>query len=275
VEMDRLQNFRVRKSAGIWRLHGDQRMVETEGDVHVYRDLRNNCTMTGLEFIIQDNDSGNNGGAIDHFVVRGPGLPAGGLRYVSSGGGSWVIDGKPSGYHVMANSCAPSQPIPDSAIALIPDNAVYLITAYSSVDNSAEVNFPTGAIVDPSNTLANGSYSVQIEKRPPTLAEAIASTRFPTITAPATPDAFDNYIGGSLHIVAGNLNPNMYADVILERSTVNEGFSSDDTFQAPTSTGAIDTTLQLSTPSGGDTITYRRLLVGTSDNYRRSFMVGE
>jgi hypothetical protein len=279
IEQDRTKNFWVRKGLvdGVWRLAGNHRMLSAEGHVHTVRSLRNPvCTMTGLEFLIEDLDDTNNGGIeVDHFMVYGPGLPgtgaSGALRYnPPDTGGYWKLANQATPYFVMGNSCQGSQPISDARIAAIPDNASYLIVAYSSTDNTVRVNFPSGAIKRPGE-FADGAYVVTLDKRPLTLAEAVASTQFPTIVAP-TLSAFDTYTSGPLSISLSNMNPKMYADVRLQQNTVGNDFRDVDTWLAPTSGGLVSTTLSLTAAAPGDAITSRGFFVETQDSYRRTMM---
>jgi hypothetical protein len=274
IEQDRTKNFWVRKGVdGVWRLAGNHRMVSVEGHVHTVRSLRNPvCTMTGVEFLLEDlDDTNNNDIDVNHLMVYGPGLPGGAVRYnPPSNGGLWKLQGQSTPYFVMANSCQGTQPISDATIAAIPDNSTYLIVAYSSADNSARVNFPSGAIKRPGE-FANGAYAVTLEKRPFTLAEAVASTAFPTIAAP-TLNAFDAYTSGPLAISLTNMNPKMYADIRIQQNTAGNDYREVDTWLAPTSGGLVNTTLSLTAAAPGDAITSRGLYVETQDAYRRSLM---
>jgi hypothetical protein len=278
IEQDRTKNFWVRKGVdGVWRLAGNHRMLSAEGHVHTVRSLRNSvCTMTGLEFLIEDLDDTNNADIeVDHFMVYGPGLPgtgaSGALRYnPPANGGYWKLANQSTAYFVMGNSCQGSQPISDARIAAIPDNASYLIVAYSSADNTVRVNFPSGAIKRPGE-FADGAYVVTLDKRPLTLAEAVASTQFPTITAP-TLSAFDAYTSGPLAISLTNMNPKMYADIRIAQNTAGEDYREVEAWLAPASDGKVSTTLSLTAAAPGDAINYRGLFVETQDAYRRTLM---
>ncbi len=85
----------------------------------------------------------------------------------------------------MGNTCSMSQPVTDTAIAGIPDGAVYVAVAYDGGGN--RVDLPSG-VVNP-GAFANGAYVLNIDKRPLTVAEVEASTAFPKITSPASPAA--------------------------------------------------------------------------------------
>jgi hypothetical protein len=273
IEIARKLNYHMRKGVdGIWRLHGNQRVLETEGHVHLYRNS-NGCAISGIEFRIQDDNPANNGDAIDHIMVYGPGLPVNGLRFVPPTPGSdqpWVYSNVPnqlnSSYYRMADSCGTS-PVSDAVIAAIPDGAAYGFIPYSSVDNSVRANFPAAG--------ANaGRYWTNIQKRPLTLAEVIASTQFPTIT---TPDltTFASYVSGSLLISGSGFVSNTFTDFILEQNTASGNFrSADDTEQVASNSGTASTTLSLAASAANDAITSRSVRIATKDVYRRTFMSG-
>jgi hypothetical protein len=213
---------------------------------------------TGLEFDIEDDNLGNDGGAIAYILVTGPGLPNGGLRYVPPAtGGEWKIDGQPSAYYTMANSCnSGAQPVSDSAIAAIPDDAVYTYTAFNSAD--VKVNFPSG------------TYGVKVQRRPLTLAEANAAT-FPTITSPASIAAFSSYASGAITIAGNNMNASKYAWVYLAQNTDTTDFREISADVAPAADGTLSTSLAL-TPAATGNINWRTIRVESKDAYRRNMM---
>src|SRR5215471_1120658 len=67
VEQDRVKNFWVRKVGDSgWKLQGDNRILSIGGHVHTFQGHRDGvCTLTGLEFLIEDMNSANNGIDID------------------------------------------------------------------------------------------------------------------------------------------------------------------------------------------------------------------
>jgi hypothetical protein len=274
IEMDRQKNFKIRKGTdGVWRLHGNRRVLVVEGRAQTVRSHGNaDCTLTGLEFKIEDLDSANNGGTIDHIAIFGAGLPAEGLRYdAPAAGGVWPVHGQSTPYYVMGNSCVASQAVSDSTIAAVPDNAFYAVVAYASTDNSVRIDFPSGAI-QRAGEFANGAYWLNIQKRPLTLAEAVASTAFPNITSPDSPATFSSYTSGALTITASGMNPNFYATAILEQDTVGGDFRETDAYISPNSDGNLSTSLSLTAAADGDGITWRDLRVATNDVYRRTMM---
>jgi hypothetical protein len=252
---------------GKWRWHGNQRAFEIDADVQMERRFGNQqCTTTGIWFWIEDYDDSNNGGGIDHFVITGPGLPPGGAVYTPpSSGGSWRLQGTGSAQFVMGrsgSSCESTPAFLESVIAGIPDNATYVFTAYSSADNTTKVNLP-GA--------ADGAYRMSIKKRPLTLAETVASTKFPTITSPASVEAFAAYAGGDLEIAASGIDPGAYADIWFNANTVNGVFQQVDAFPAPDDNGNISTTLSVEPPATGDRYTWRGLSVASTDADDRDY----
>jgi hypothetical protein len=259
---------------GKWRWHGNRRAFDIDADVQMERRFgAQPCTTTGMWFWIEDYDDSNNGGGIDHFVVTGPGLPEGGAVYLPSTGGPWPLQGTGSAQFVMGRSgsgCASTPAFLESVIAAIPDNSVYVFTAYSSADNSTKVNLP-GA--------ADGTYRMTIKKRPLTLAETLESTKFPTITSPASVEAFAAYAGGDLEIAASGIDPGFYADIWFNANTMNGGFQQIDAFPAPDADGNISTTLSLEPPAGGDQYNWLGLSVTSTDaddrDYATTYIVNQ
>jgi hypothetical protein len=267
IEQDHVTDWQiVRGSDGIWRFLGNQHVIDIGATAFAHRSMSSGCTTTGLSIGIGDVNSTNNGGAIDHILVFGPGLPATGLRYEPTPFG-WMNTSQNSPGYVMANSCLPSQPLSDAAIAAIPDDARYLFVAFSSSDNSTRLDFPSGAI--PSGPAA-GTYSTTVEKRPLTLAEVVASTSFAIFTAP-TAAAFTAYTSGPLTITATRLNPDFYAYAQVHLITASGTSRSVGSWQPPTSSGTLTTTVSLTPSAPGDAVTFRSLHVDTSDEFRRQF----
>jgi hypothetical protein len=262
IELDRLQNWRVRKGPdNVWRLHGNQRVLSLEGFAGMHKSTSSSqtCVGTGFNFNIENYDASNDGGVIHHIVVTGSGLPGGGLTYVPNNGGRWMIIGS-SGQtnYEMANSCASVQAVSDTAIAAIPDNAIYTITAYDSAN--AKVNFPTGT--------TNGTYALKIERRPMTLAEANASTAFPIAS---TLPEFPSFTSGTLTVNGTNLNPTKSAWIHLTQKTQLNDLARDVEVTAiPAADGTVSTSLSLNPLGTGDSITSRTLWIESTDAYRRN-----
>jgi hypothetical protein len=251
---------------GQWRWHGNQRAFDIDADVQMERVVgTHECTTTGIWFWIEDYDDANNGGEIDHFVITGPGLPPGGAVYTPPpSGGPWPLQGTGSAQFVMGRSGSSCESTPgflESVIAGIPDNATYVFTAYSSSDNTTQVNLPG---------TADGAYRMSTKKRPLTLAETLASTSFPTITSPASADAFAAYAGGDLAIAASGIA--FYADIWFNANTVNGEFQQIDAFLAPDENGNVSTTLSLNPPASGDRYTWRGLSVSSTDADDRDYV---
>ena len=185
---ERVVDFRMHKGDdGVWRLAGNGRAFDIDLDVQMERRTGTQaCTTTGIYFWIEDYDDSNNGGDVDHFLIKGPGLPPGGVRYNKPvSGGSWRVANTNSSQWVLGGTggvnCPDTSAKPEleGIIAAIPDGATYVWTAYSSADNSTKVQLTGGD--------ADGTYRMSIKKRPLTLAETLASTKFPTITSPGKP----------------------------------------------------------------------------------------
>ncbi|WP_380605177.1 hypothetical protein [Steroidobacter flavus] len=272
-EMDRIRNFQLRKGQdGTWRLHGNRQVMEMSTHVSAIRSTTAQggaaCVSTGIEFYMEDFDPSNNGTVdFNQVVVYGPGLPQGGVRYVRPElGGWWPILGQSGNLYVMGNSCASTQPVPEAAITGIPDGAAYLAVAYD--ENGSRVNLP-GGINNP-GAFAHGAYVLNIDKRPLTVTEAVASDKFPTITSPASAAALASYNGGALSIVASGVNPTNYADVIFTIGTANGERQEADAWTHASAEGVLSENFTLTAPT--DPIAWRSLRVITYDAARRSFM---
>lgn len=226
-------------SDGVWRLRGDGRRLDIGGWTHMTKQHYNGqaaCYSTGIEFEIFDFNPGNNGGIISYVMVTGPGLPNGGLRYEPTDGGDWHIanvanqNGK---WFVMASDChggSASAGMSDAAIAAIPSQAQYNITAFRPDDTVAQAG---GFSV---------SYNEVIPQRPLTLTETRAAS-FPVITSPTLGD-FASFDGGDLTISGSNTNPNMYVWIYSSIASNTEENEVDRDI-APSSNGAFSQTFNL------------------------------
>lgn len=273
IEQDRITDFRMLKgSDGVWRLYGNQRVIEANVDVVEFRLLPGGCVRTGLNLSIEDRNSANNGGVLDHVVVFGPGLPAGGLRHNRpvTGGGDWINTVQGGNTYFLATNCGGFSLVSDAAIAAIPDSATYRFVGYSSLDDSVPLLFPQGAIQTGANA---GQYQSAIEKRPLTLAEVVASAAFPVIVTP-TSAQLAAYVSGPLNVAVANLNPNAYVYVGLHRITFGGDDRSVSAWLPPTSGGTASTVLSLTPLAPGDTVGFRNINVETTDQYRRVFKTG-
>lgn len=268
VEMGRLDNWKVRKGTdGIWRLHGDQRVLNLDwfNSTSLHHGLPGSgtCVNTGLEFNIEDPDKTNDNGAIAYILVKGPGLPTVGLRYEEPAlGGRWMIAGANMEKYIVASNCvgAPPSVLTDAQIAAIPDNAQYTLTAYDI--NDAQVLFPTGT--------TDGIYRVRMERRPLTLAEAAAGSVFPVID-PATIDAFnafDSSVGGTISFGASNLNPLTQSYVQMWRRDSSQAVVDRlEKAVSPTAAGRISTSLPF---AANPTVAAHAMWVESPDPYRRN-----
>lgn len=262
IEMSRNDNWKIiRGTDGVWRAHGDQRIFDLSGHTHLVKDSVGGCLASGLEFNIHDNDSSNSA-AIDHLMISGPGLPAGGVKYQRNAAGDQftpVGTGNPS-WLPLTDTCNGNfgaSGLSDAAIAAIPDFAAYTIAAFAA-DNSAVL------------IGANGTYTERIPKRAMTRAEiqaAVAS--FPTITAP-TSAAFASYAGGSLAISGTGVDPLRSVWLYLGLTTGGTVNSVDSDLD-PTAAGGYSSTLTLATPAPGS-VTKREIRVATKDAFDRTYM---
>ncbi|WP_310565510.1 hypothetical protein [Hydrogenophaga sp.] len=268
IVMDRVKSVQMAKgSDGVWRLRGDGRRMDIGGYAHMSKFIHNNqsaCFGTGIEFEISDFNANNNGGTISYVVVKGAGLPSEGLRYEPTDGGNWGITNVSNQlgnrWYIMASSCfggAGGAGMSDAAIAAIPDQAQYTITAFRADDSTAMAGSPTSAI----------SYKETIPLRPLTLTEAQAAS-FPVISAPTLAN-FSTFNGGDLTISGSNTNPNvhlwMYSSISngAELNEVDEGF-------APTSSGTYSKTFSLGSLS--NPVNRREIRVESFANIFRPLM---
>lgn len=265
ILMDRIKSVQMAKgSDGVWRLRGDGRRLEIGAWAHMTKHHHNGqaaCYSTGIEFEISDFNPGNNGGTISYVVVAGPGLPAGGLRYEPTDGGHWQIanvDNQHGAWFVMASDCnggSSSAGMSDTAMAAIPNQAQYNITAFRADDTIAQASgFPI-------------SYNEIIPLRPLTLSETRAAS-FPVIATPTLGD-FASFNSGDLTISGSNTNPSvhlwMYGSIAsnTEQNEVDEGF-------APTNSGTYSKTFNLGSVSGP--VVRREIRVESFDNIFRPLM---
>lgn len=262
VAIDRVMNMQIAKGTdGVWRLRGDGRRLDIYGHAHMVKDGISGCVSTGLEFGFQDPNSANNGTGIKYMMVNGPGLPSGGLKYVRSAiGDQWTIQNVigqiGQRYYVLSSNCASGvgAGLSDTAIAAIPADAVYTLTAFD-VNNAP--------------TIAGGAaleYRERIPGRPLTLAKAVAAT-FPTITLPSA-SSLSAYSGGDLTISASGISP-AGAWVYLGLTDSADFVTSVDADVNASAAGSFSTTLNLGAASG---VKRREIRVESDDAYWRNMM---
>lgn len=265
VAMDRIKNIQLAKgSDGQWRLRGDGRRLDIEGHAHIVKNVQDNCHNTGVEFTLR-NPTSNDGGPLAYAMVTGPGLPEGGLKYVPNvAAGHWTIANVSNQlgnrYYIMASTCfggAGAAGLSDAAIAAIPDQAVYTVTAHRADDSVASAGSPANPMV----------YKEVIPRRPATLAETEAAS-FPVIS-PATLSTLGTYTGGDLNVTASGIGANSYAWIFVGLGDGSINYSEDRSLLVG-GTGGFSTTFTLNpvaTPTwreirieGYDSTTQRRLM---------------
>lgn len=264
IELGRLQNWKVLKTDAGWRLHGNQQVLALEGFASATKVFSgsSSCVNVGINFNIEDKINNNNGGAIDHVIVTGPGLPQNGLRYnkPTFANDRWIIAGTNRTDYILTTDCGGTPAVSDSAIAGIQDDAIYTFEARDSSD--AKVSFPKGT--------TDGTYKLKIHHRPMTLAEAEASTAFPAISQD-TVSTFSGFIDGTLPFAASNVNPYKSAWIHLIQNTAQADTSRDvEATLIPSASGAVSTNLLLPALKSGDSITSRTLWIESPDAYRRN-----
>ena len=245
----------VKGTDGAWRLRGDGRVLDLNPRIQVSKDLGTGCVSTLLNFNIEDRNTGNSNN-VASVVVTGPGLPAGGIRYLRpSGGGFWSLQGTPgnSNYH-LASNCGgqPNAELSDAAIAALPATPEYTFTGYES-DTTTVAKFSGFDII----------YKHAFHARPLTLAEAVAAS-YPSFT---TTPALADYAGDAdLAISATGLNPGFAAEFFLQLAANPTALVNDQADVAPSKAGAASKTFNL--PSQGPT-TVKYTFVSTKDaNWR-------
>jgi len=264
--LDRMENWKVRKTDGGWRLQGNQRVLDVRASVVMSKTVgaSGTCFRTGLDFDISDRNSANNtaGTAIDHIIITGPGLPADGLRYNNLNSPWQNTVSNDTGY-VMGTDCAgATSRVGDDGIARIPDNAVYVLTAYSAAN--AKLNFASGS--------SDGTYVVKMQRRPLTLAEAKASTGFASVSD-QTLAALSTFTGGTFAVAGSNANPGTDIWLLLALRTAPNGWAHDEEATVlPNAAGAFSASIQLAPLQSTDVITSRSLRMELFDQYRRNMV---
>lgn len=261
VVIDHGMNMQIAKDAdGVWRLRGDNRLMDIFSHAHIVKQQQSGCVSTGLEFGIEDLGS-MNVGSIAYFIVKGPGLPQEGVKYVRpSLGGQWrFLRGgveQNTSYYVMATDCLnhPSAGLTDSQIAAIPADAPYVLTPYTGAD----IQYVRGG--------SPVEYTDRIPGRPLTLAEAKAAS-FPVI-APSVVTALASYSGGDFTVSASGINA-WGAWLYLGLSDGSGAVTSVDGDVQATAGGLISTTLTLGTVSN---VQRRELRVEADDAQWRNMM---
>ncbi len=260
IGLDHQKNMQLVKGTdGTWRLRGDGRVLDTYGSAHMVKNGLNGCVSTGLEFGIQDPNTGNSGN-VAYVVVTGPGLPAGGLKYQRSAtGDQWALQNTVNQnghvYYQMASNCKDysTAGASDTQIAAIPDDAAYTLTAYDSSNAVAQIG---GFDI---------IYTERIPRRPLTLAEAVAAT-FPSVTT-STP--LDSYTGGNMTISATGADPARAVWMYLGLTDLaSGGTTSVDDDVIPDATGSASKTLNLS--PAAPPFTHREIRVESHDVYWRN-----
>jgi len=198
VVMDQVKTMQIAKGDdGVWRLRGDNRRLDIFAAAHTVKAGNGSgagCIRTGLEFGIEDPNSGNNGTGIQYVMVEGPGLPQGGLKYAApSSGGAWTIQNVPSqsgtGFYVLATNCPgdTSAGLTEAQIAAIPNDAKYTITPFDGNGVRSQLGGNDLAYED-----RIFAYTESVPGRPLTVGEAGAAA-FPVV---ATSPLLSNYVGG-------------------------------------------------------------------------------
>ena len=280
---EHVAHWKMRRQGDTWVSLGDQRVMEVEARAQIARRVTGgagvsatDCRLSGLDFDLQlDSLQRTQGEAyIYSFTVHGPGLPEEGLRYVPIfyyGGYDnmqWVLEGTPrtaevngGSFYVMADTCASNQALSDSAIAAIPDNAVYTITARDAEGNVVLLD-------------GSASYTERVAKRPLTKAELTAAT-LPSFTSPGSLISFSSYAGaGELTVSASGLATGHGAELYLGRSYGTDlGWESIEDDAPPSSQGMFSASLMMDPVNTGGTLAKTVLRMKTTDAYWRNIVI--
>lgn len=268
VVLERMENWKVRKTDGGWRIHGNQRTLE----LGLFPEMRKivsasgTCYRTGLNIYIVDRNAANTttSGTIDHVLVTGPGLPQAGVRYnKSSEGSSWKNTlGTDAGYMMSSDCAGDTSVLGDDGVARIPDNAVYAVTAYDA--SNAKLSFASGT--------SDGTYVFKLQRRPLTLTETKASTAFAAFSD-QTLAALPAFTGGTFAVAGSNANPGTSAWLLLTVDTSPKGYPHEaEATVLPTAAGAFSANIQLAPIQSTDVVSSRSMRVESYDQYRRNMV---
>lgn len=266
--LDRIDDWLVRKSPtdGVWRVHGNQRVLVLEAfsTASKISGANGTCYRTGLNFNIVDRNRANSttAGVIHHIIVTGPGLPQTGVRYNANDlSGNWLNTVDSTTTYMMSTDCAgPLSPLGDDGVARIPDNAAYVFTAYDASDKKLKLASGT----------ADGTYTLKVQRRPLTLTETKNNPGFP-IVSDQTIAALSNFSNRTVSFAATNILPNVWAWVRVDELTSNAVGAYDvETAVQSTAAGAISDTIQLPSLGTGETIKTRRFSIEYRDSNGRN-----
>lgn len=257
------KHWQMAKENGQWLLRGDQRTL----DIEVVAFMNNStylskspgaqpteCRESGFSLIVDDY-TGANSANVAYAVVRGPGLPGGGVRLDKpQQGGAFQQPARPNSgnFYALTSSCDPGISISESAISAIPDNAEYTVTAY-----------------DAQNAQVGAVFTETVTARPLTLAELNAAT-FPNFGGLSLND-WASFNGGTLNLQIGGLNPTGLGLAEGYVGYSNGGSADAEDEKAASSQGTMSATLALSAAPGGAFIQHRTLELYRWDNDWREF----
>lgn len=256
--LDRVKSVQfVKGTDGVWKFRGNNRRLDFDVHSHIVKTVNGDgsvCYGTGIELWLEDINPNNNGGTLNHVTLKGPGLPADGVKYVppSLAGDAWVISGQNTPWYVMQSDCGNSAGVSDATITAIPNSSKYTVTAYTSADDSMMAVAASGT--------SPLQYTDGIPYRPLTLAEAKLAA-FPTITSPSLTD-IAAYAGGEYSIQASGMNPATYGWLYVNISNGSESANIDGDI-VPLADGTASSSGSLSTLTN---VVYREIRLETNDS---------
>ncbi|WP_157235894.1 hypothetical protein [Chitiniphilus shinanonensis] len=235
-----------------WLLHGNRGRFSAEAYPLALRNEVNGAVSyhTGMEFWIEDPNTTNDRGVIAYALVKGPGLPAGGVRFVpQSVGGQFCLES-------AQQPCGTLVELPDSAIAQVKDNSVYAFEFYTTTGQQV-------AITDNSNA----QYRTVI-KRPYTGAE-LSQIAWPALDG-ATRSALASFAGGPFSVTASY--PAGFAYGIDVSYGTASGFSERlDQWTYP-STATVTEGFDFDPAPAADPVTWRMVKLDYNDNQLRNVL---
>lgn len=262
-ELDRVSGYQMRSTVGLWKLRGNQRLFEFGGGVFALKRTDDNCLASGYEFDIDDHGSAIVA-PVKELRVFGASLPTAGIVYRRAASGSlWQLDAgaaNPDWYRLASAGCGGlGAAIPDAAIALVPDNAVYLLRAYA--DDGSEINL-------------GAAHILRAGSRPLTLAELAAAdgaakSAFPTVSAQPP---LAGYTGGDLAVSGTGATAGRVVRATLTLTLADGSKARADSGNAVLGGDNGSYSLTLKLPSAAQPVTGRELRVVARDLNGRTWV---
>ncbi|HSC79186.1 MAG TPA: hypothetical protein VLC08_02435, partial [Chitinolyticbacter sp.] len=206
---------------------------------------------TGLELWIENLDSDNDGGVVSYALVKGPGLPADGVRYnVPENGGHFCLASS------LPERCNSLYSLSDAAILGIPDNSTYNFEFYTAGGQKLSI------------TTTSTKQSRPVIRRPHTRSE-MANLTFPVLLKPTRPEA-NAYNGGPITVQA--TYPTGYAFGATASYATNTGESDYVDLWQYNSPASFSETFDLSAVPNGQSVTWAQIKLDYMDESLRNVL---